>query len=119
MSYKNLKAEMVKYGVTQVEAAELLGMTPNNFSMKVRERVPFTIEEMKTIRDHYFPTAQLDYLCESDGDVPTKAESLHSQVEAIGDAMRSAIDVEDPEVDAIVGMLHEGVDEWEKQNEES
>lgn len=68
MTYMNLKSEMVRYGVSQVDAADLLGMTSNNFSMKVREKVPFTVNEMKAIRDTFFPSAHLDYLCESDRD---------------------------------------------------
>lgn len=71
MSYKNLKAEMIKHGITQAEAASLLGMTSNNFSMKIREKVSFTVEEVKALRDAFFSTANLDYLCESDGDKPT------------------------------------------------
>lgn len=115
MAYVNLKAEMVKHGVTQADAAGFLGMTSNNFSMKIRERVPFTVDEMKQLRDRYFPVAQLDYLCTSDGDTPTKAESLHAQVEAMGDAMRHAVGGDDPEVDEIEGLFHECVDEWERQ----
>lgn len=65
MSYRNLKAEMARTGITQATAAKLLGMTSNNFSMKVREKVPFSVDEMKALRDSFFPTAQLDYLCET------------------------------------------------------
>lgn len=114
MTYMNLKAEMVKKGITQSNAADLLGMTTNNFSMKVREKVPFTVEEMKKLRDEFFPVAQLDYLCESDGDRPTKAESLHAQVDAMGDEMRRA-KPGDGEIAEIEGMFHECVDEWERQ----
>lgn len=78
MSYKNLKAEMVKHGITQIDAADLLGMTSNNFSMKVREKVPFTIEEMKLIRDTFFPEANLEYLCESDNDTPSTSGQPHT-----------------------------------------
>lgn len=114
MTYMNLKAEMVKRGITQSNAADLLGMTTNNFSMKVREKVPFTVEEMKKLRDEFFPVAQLDYLCESDGDRPTKAESLHAQVEAMGDEMRRARPG-DGEIAEIEGAFHECVDEWERR----
>lgn len=114
MTYMNLKAEMVKRGITQSNAADLLGMTTNNFSMKVREKVPFTVEEMKKLRDEFFPVAQLDYLCESDGDRPTKAESLHAQVEAMGDEMRRA-KPGDGEIAEIEGAFHECVDEWERR----
>lgn len=115
MTYMNLKAEMVKYGVKQANAADLLGMTSNNFSMKVRERVPFTVEEVKKLRDTFFPSAHLDYLCESDGDVPSKAESLHAQVEAMGNAMREACPG-DPEIASIEAMFHDCVNEYEAQH---
>ncbi len=65
MSYMNLKAEMTRENVTQEQAAKHLGMTSNNFSMKVREKVPFTIPEIKSLRDEFFPNAQLDYLCQT------------------------------------------------------
>ena len=65
MSYMNLKAEMTRENVTQEQAAKHLGMTSNNFSMKVREKVPFTIPEIKSLRDEFFPNARLDYLCQT------------------------------------------------------
>lgn len=68
MSYKNLKSEMVRSGITQSMAADFLGMTANNLSMKIRGKVPFTVDEMKALRDEYFSTLQLDYLCESESD---------------------------------------------------
>lgn len=82
MTYINLKAEMVKHGVTQTSAADLLGMTSNNFSMKVREKVPFTVGEMKMIRDTFFPLAHLDYLCTSDGDVPAN-DDPNEEIECV------------------------------------
>lgn len=110
MSYKNLKAEMVKYHVKQADAAEALGMTANNFSMKIREKVPFTVNEVKTLRDKFFPTAQLDYLCESDGDKPrTNRDQCHAYASAIGDILRDA-DPDNPEIDDIEAMFHKLAD---------
>ena len=41
-------------------------MTPNNFSLKMNEKIPLTVSEATKIRDEFFPSATLDYLCESD-----------------------------------------------------
>ena len=114
MALNNLKSELVKKGIKQYEAAEFLGMTANNFNRKLSEAVPFTRDEMFALRSEYFPTRTLDYLFQSDGDTPTKAESLHAQVDAIGDALRQACG-DDPEVDEIEVLFHEAVGEWERQ----
>lgn len=49
------------------------------------------------------------------GTGPTKAESLHAQVEAMGDAMRHATREDDSDIAEIEGLFHECVDEWERQ----
>ncbi len=59
MSYQNLKAEMRRYNVTQGDMADFMGMSTNNVSLKINEKVPFTIEEAWSIRDRFFPTAQI------------------------------------------------------------
>lgn len=74
MAYRNLKAEFVKHGIVQRQVAQFLGMSPNNFSLKLAEKVPFTVEEIKRVRNEFVPDATLDYLLESDGDVPTERE---------------------------------------------
>ncbi len=112
MALNKLRGELKSICVTQHEVADFLGMTASNFNRKLAEAVPFTRDEMFAIRDHYFPETSIDYLFQSDGDTPTKSESLHAQAEAIGDAMRQACG-DDPEVDEIEGMFHEAVSEWE------
>lgn len=62
MSYRNLKAEMRREGITQSDIAGFLEMSTNNFGMKVNGRVPFTVNEAWMIRDRFFPMATLDYL---------------------------------------------------------
>lgn len=114
MSFQILRGELKSIGVKQVEVADLLGMTNSNFNRKLAEAVPFTRDEMFAIRDRYFPGVTIDYLFQSDGDKPTKAESLHAQVEAMGDEMRRA-KPGDGEVAEIEGAFHECVDEWERQ----
>lgn len=110
MTYMNLKAEMSRHGVTQLNAADLLDMTSNNFSMKIREKVPFTVEEMKKLRDAFFPAAHLDYLCESDGDIPSKTESLHAQAEVAYEAALASEEISKEEAEELRGLLHECAD---------
>lgn len=114
MSFQILRGELKSIGVKQVEVADLLGMTNSNFNRKLAEAVPFTRDEMFAIRDRYFPGVTIDYLFQSDGDKPTKAESLHAQVDAMGDEMRRA-KPGDGEIAEIEGAFHECVDEWERQ----
>lgn len=114
MSFQILRGELKSIGVKQVEVADLLGMTNSNFNRKLAEAVPFTRDEMFAIRDRYFPGVTIDYLFQSDGDRPTKAESLHAQVDAMGDEMRRA-KPGDGEIAEIEGAFHECVDEWERQ----
>lgn len=114
MALNNLRGEMVKEGIKQYEVADFLGMTASNFNRKLAESVPFTRDEMFAIRDRYFPGVTVDHLFQSDGDKPTKAESLHAQVDAMGDEMRRA-KPGDGEIAEIEGAFHECVDEWERQ----
>lgn len=114
MSLQNLKSELVRNGVKQYEVADFLDMTNSNFAKKLSESIPITREEMYAIRDKYFPGATIDYLFQSDGDKPTKAESLRAQVDAMGDEMRRARPG-GGEIAEIEGMFHECVDEWERQ----
>ena len=113
MALNNLRGEMVKEGIKQYEVADFLGMTASNFNRKLAESVPFTRDEMFAIRDKYFPGVTVDHLFQSDGNKP-KAESLHAQVDAMGDEMRRA-KPGDGEIAEIEGAFHECVDEWERR----
>lgn len=62
MPYQNLKAELRRVGATYGDAANLLGMTRENFGLKVNGKVPFTVPEITTVRDVLMPEATLDYL---------------------------------------------------------
>ncbi len=66
MTYQNIKAELKRVGATYGDAASLLRMTRENFGLKVNGRVPFTVPEIKTIRDRLMPDATLDYLTEEE-----------------------------------------------------
>lgn len=64
MSYPNFKAELKRLGITYKDAAALLGMSLNNFSMKMNGKVSFTVNEVKKVRDEFCHDASLDYLLE-------------------------------------------------------
>lgn len=107
MALNNLKAEIArsKY-VTQKDIADLLKMTLSNVNKKINEFVPFTTDEIKMIRNEFFPDQSLDYLLESDGDVPT----LHNYAEAIGNALTKDGTEPDAEADDIVKLFHDCAD---------
>lgn len=112
-----MKAELKRFGITQGEVAEFLGMTPNNFGLKINEKIPMTVDEARRINARFLPTVKLDYLLQSDGDTPTQAEAFHAQVDAMGDAMRAAVGGDDPEVDGIVDTFHAAVGKWAEADE--
>ncbi|MEG2533694.1 MAG: hypothetical protein RSB04_11845 [Gordonibacter sp.] len=111
MALNNLKAEIArsKY-VTQKDIADLLKMTLSNVNKKINEFVPFTTDEIKMIRNEFFPDQSLDYLLESDGDVPTQRELLHNYAEAIGNALTKDGTEPDAEADDIVKLFHDCAD---------
>lgn len=110
---RGLKTALDDRQIEDATVAEQLGMTVGNLNLKINEKIPMTVDEAKLIRDTWLPDCTLDDLLQSDGDTPTKSESLHAQAEAIGDAMRQACG-NDPEVDEIEGMFHEAVSKWER-----
>lgn len=115
MAFQNLKAEMTREKITQAQVAESMGMSANNLNLKINEKIPMTVDEIKFIQREWLPDVSLDALLESDGNVPSKAESLHAQVDAMGDQLRYA-NPEADGVDEIEGMFHDLADEWERQH---
>lgn len=85
MGLCNMKAELRRFGITQAEVADYLGMSANNFNLKINERIPMTIEEARTINSHFLPTVKLDYLLQSDGDIPAFQERLDAYGEIVGE----------------------------------
>lgn len=83
MPYQNIKAELKRCGVNYSKVSEMLGMSVNNVSLKMNERIPLTVTEAKKIRDAFFPDASLEYLLESDGGLPTEQESRLASLDAI------------------------------------
>lgn len=88
MSFNNMKAELRRWGITQRQVAESLEMSENNFGLKINERIPMTVDEAKFIRDKWMPQARLDYLLESDGDVPSEREREIANLDAIEGIVR-------------------------------
>lgn len=68
MSYQNMKAELKRSGTTYGMASKELGMSMNNFNLKINGKVPFTVEEAKTVQKAFCPDATLDYLLANDSD---------------------------------------------------
>lgn len=64
MSYQNMKAELKRVSASYEDVAKLLGMSMNNVSMKINGRVPFTVDEVKSIQKTFCEDATLDYLLE-------------------------------------------------------
>lgn len=111
MALSRLRGELKAIGVTQAEAGSFLdGMTASNFNRKLAESVPFTRDEMFRLRDKYFPDRSIDYLFESDGNVPSKSESLHAQAEVAYEAALDAEEISDAEAEELRGLLHECAD---------
>lgn len=110
MALQNLKSEFVRRGVKQYKVAEYLGMSNSNFSKKLSEAIPVTREEMYAIRDEFCPGCSIDQLFESDGNVPSKAESLHAQAEVAYEAALEAEEISNEEAEELRGLLHECAD---------
>lgn len=114
MMYRNLKAELVRDGITYERAGAALDMSSNNFGLKVAGKVPFTINEIKKIRTRFFPTISLDYLCETDGDEPSIYDQLANQV----DVMREAFEQEgtlSPECEQTLNEIAEKVEQMRQR----
>lgn len=62
MSYQNMKAELKRVGASYEDVSALLGMSMNNFSLKINGRIPMTVEEAKAIQAKFCRDATLDYL---------------------------------------------------------
>ncbi len=59
---KNLKSEMIKYGVTNVDIKNLLGCSDRTVTNKLSGETDFTIPEAIKIRNTFFPGLKLEYL---------------------------------------------------------
>ncbi len=68
MSYRNMKAELKRSGTTYETVSKELGMSMNNFNLKINGKVPFTVEEAKAVQKAFCSDVTLDYLLANDGD---------------------------------------------------
>ncbi|MDR0308557.1 MAG: helix-turn-helix transcriptional regulator [Coriobacteriales bacterium] len=66
MKFGNLKAEMARNGITQIQIAKALSMSPDNFRGKLAGRVKFSLDEAQEIKNAFFPQKSLDYLFADD-----------------------------------------------------
>lgn len=85
MALNNMKAEMKRSGITQVDVADSMGMSNNNLNMKINERIPMTVDEAKFIRDTWLPDCTLDDLLQSDGDVLAERDLARDRVRVLAD----------------------------------
>ena len=108
----NLRDSMRKRELTADQVAGSIGMTARTFEAKLAELIPFTVDEIKKVRDRFLPDVGLDYLLESDGDAPTEHERLHQYADAIGNSLTKDGAEPDPEVDEIVQKFHECADAY-------
>lgn len=67
MALRNLKGELAREGVQQIQVADLLKQSLGNVNKKINGSVPFTITEAFEIKREFFPTRTIDYLFASDG----------------------------------------------------
>lgn len=59
---QNLRAEMVRYGVTAVDLSRVTNRTERSIRLKVSGKNAFTLPEGIAIRDAFFPGMSLEYL---------------------------------------------------------
>ncbi len=59
---ENLRAEMIRYGVSALDIARVTGKTDRSIRDKISGKRDFTMSEGTTIRDHFFPGLSLEYL---------------------------------------------------------
>lgn len=66
--FNNLKAEMKRYGVSQKDLAEIIGVFPSAISLKLNGKSPISLEEAGTIKkffnEKFNSNFTLDYLFE-------------------------------------------------------
>ena len=68
--YINLKAEMVRHGVSDAIAAKEIGISERTFRNKISGRSEFGVRQAMQIRKKFFPELGMEYLFEEGA--PTK-----------------------------------------------
>ena len=59
---QNLRAEMVRYGITTADLSHATNRTERSIRLKVAGKNAFTLPEGIAIRDAFFPGVSLEYL---------------------------------------------------------
>lgn len=62
----NLRAEMARYGIKQIDIAELLKVREATVSEKINGKSVFDIDEAFKIKKTFFPELSIDYLFSKD-----------------------------------------------------
>jgi len=58
----NLKAEMARFGISQEQIAQKIGRTKRSLLNRLDGVIEISGDDLRTIRDEFFPTFTLDYL---------------------------------------------------------
>lgn len=64
--FSNLEAEMARSKITQLQMAEMLGVTPTTLSFKLNGKSSLSLKECVLIKQLMFPDKTLDYLFATD-----------------------------------------------------
>lgn len=65
-AYVNLKAEMARRGIKQIELANLLDVREATISEKINGKYTFDIDEALKIKNAYFHSISIEYLFSKD-----------------------------------------------------
>lgn len=66
INYPNLRAEMSRLGIKQIDIAKLLGVREATISEKMNGKSTFDIDEAFLIKKTFFPNLTIDYLFSND-----------------------------------------------------
>ena len=64
--FPNLEAEMARSKITQLQMAEMLGVTPTTLSFKLNGKSSLSLKECVLIKQLMLPDKTLDYLFATD-----------------------------------------------------
>lgn len=56
------KGYCAEHGIKQSEIAELLGITVSNVNLKLNDKQPFTLEQVKQLCEHYGISADIYFV---------------------------------------------------------
>ena len=62
MDCRNLRAEMVRNGISRKQVGEVVDLCQDSISSRFNGKTDFKVLELAKIRDTFFPNCSLDYL---------------------------------------------------------